>query len=119
MPQKLVIIEDNPIIALDLEMICQDAGWTVIAIAASVDEVKEKFRDVMPDVVLSDMELIGKEDGVDAVTWLKSRNPDLKAIFITATLDPSHLHRISQTEPLEVFSKPLDRERLIKALSMI
>lgn len=116
MSLKLAIIEDDPLLAYDLEMICQDAGWSVLATANSMDQVKQKLQDVSLDVIISDMQLIGPENGADAVTWLKARNPDLQVIFVTGTQDAELLHRIDAVNPQEVFSKPVDPACLVEAL---
>jgi DNA-binding NarL/FixJ family response regulator len=62
------------------------------------------------------MQLIGPENGADAVTWLKARNPDLQVIFVTGTQDAELLHRIDAVNPQEVFSKPVDPACLVEAL---
>jgi|Cruoilmetagenom7_1024161.scaffolds.fasta_scaffold25076_2 DNA-binding NarL/FixJ family response regulator len=117
MTRTLAIIEDDPLLALDLELLCQDAGWDVAAIARSFEEVKFKLRNDHPDMVISDMELIGTGDGVDAVSWLKQRNPDLKIIFVTGATKDYLLKRIDETCPLRVFSKPVDPDRFVSLLN--
>jgi len=118
MSPTVAIIEDNPLLACDLECICQDAGWTVLAMANSLDEVKQKLQEVPLDAVISDMQLIGPEDGVDAVTWLKERNPGLQVVFVTGTVDPALLTRIDAVKPQQVFAKPVDPSRLTETLDV-
>jgi len=116
MPRTLVIIEDDPLIALDLELLCQDAGWRVAEIARSLDEVKSKCGAAVPDMVVSDMDLIGPGDGVDAVNWLRQKNPDLQIVFVTGTRNEEKLERINETEPKQVFAKPLDSSKFLRLL---
>lgn len=118
MSPTVAIIEDNPLLACDLEWICQDAGWTVLAVANSLNEVRQKLNEVPIDAVISDMQLIGPEDGVDVVTWLKKRNPGLHVVFVTGTEDPALLTRIDAVKPQEVFAKPVDPTRLTKTLNV-
>ncbi|HDZ53594.1 hypothetical protein LCGC14_0045490 [marine sediment metagenome] len=117
MAHKLAIIEDDPLIALDLEALCEGAGWTVVAIARSLDEVKCKLGNEPLDMVVSDMELIGPGDGVDAVSWIQQKNPELSIIFVTGTCKEEHLKRIKHTAPRCVFTKPLDASSFVAFLS--
>jgi len=70
--RTVAIIEDEPIIALELESICTDAGFQVVGFAATASKAWEKFSDIPPDVLISDMELADGSDGVEAVLRLRT-----------------------------------------------
>jgi len=115
--KTVAIIEDEPIIALELESICTDAGFQVVGFAATASKAWEKFSDIPPDVLISDMELADGSDGVDTVLRLRTLRPDMFIIFVTAAKMSETVDRIVASNPDRVLNKPFDVAELRKALA--
>ncbi|MGJ8547800.1 MAG: response regulator [Sulfitobacter sp.] len=115
----LVIAEDDPLIALDIQLCCEEAGLTVLAIAGSVAQAKRKFSEHCPDAIVSDMELGPDGDGCDIVEEIRKRCPDIRVIFLTGTTDPIKLKRIADAMPEIILTKPVQPRKLEEALQLI
>ncbi len=108
----VLIIEDEPIIALDLTRLVRELGHNVAATAATRDEAVAGAREVRPGLVLADIRLADGSSGMDAAAdILQSFN--IPVIFITAF--PEHLLTGERPEPAFLITKPF-REEAVKAL---
>jgi DNA-directed RNA polymerase specialized sigma24 family protein len=108
----VLIIEDEPIIALDLTRLVRELGHTVIGVATTRDEAVESARGANPGLVLADIRLADGSSGIDAATQIL-REFDLPVIFITAF--PEHLLTGERPEPAFLITKPF-REEAVKAI---
>jgi CheY-like chemotaxis protein len=117
--KTLVIVEDEPLIAMDIRQRCEDAGYTVLAVAGTVAQAERNFADHCPDAIVSDMDLSSDGNGCDIVEAIRKRCPDIKVVFVTGTTDPVKLERIAATKPETVLSKPLQPRRLEEALQFL
>lgn len=117
--KTLVIVEDEPFIAMDIRARCEDAGYTVLAVAGSVVQAERNFADHCPDAIVSDMDLSSGGNGCDIVEAIRKRCPDIKVVFVTGTTDPVKLKRIAATKPETVLSKPLPPRLLEEALRVL
>jgi CheY-like chemotaxis protein len=66
-PPRIMIVEDEPLIALDLSSILQEMGCTICAVAETAEEAVEAARRERPDLILADIRLQGEEDGISAI----------------------------------------------------
>ena len=108
----VLIIEDEPIIALDLTRLVRELGHRVAATAATHAEAVAAAREVKPGLVLADIRLADGSSGMEAASEiLKSFN--IPVIFITAF--PEHLLTGERPEPAFLITKPF-REEAVKAL---
>lgn len=108
----ILIIEDEPLIAMDIEQMVLSLGHSVTGIARTHAEALELFRTNPPGMVLADIQLADGSSGIDAVNdILKARA--LPVIFITAF--PEHLLTGERPEPAFLVTKPFD-ENMVKAL---
>ena len=108
----VLIIEDEPIIALDLTRLVRELGHRVAATAATRDEAVAAARETRPGLVLADIRLADGSSGMEAASEiLKSFN--IPVIFITAF--PEHLLTGERPEPAFLITKPF-REEAVKAL---
>ena len=108
----VLIIEDEPIIALDLTRLVRELGHRVAATAATRDEAVAAAREHKPGLVLADIRLADGSSGMEAASEiLKSFN--IPVIFITAF--PEHLLTGERPEPAFLITKPF-REEAVKAL---
>ena len=112
MATDVLIIEDEPIIALDLTRLVRELGHRVAATAATRDEAVAAARETRPGLVLADIRLADGSSGMEAASEiLKSFN--IPVIFITAF--PEHLLTGERPEPAFLITKPF-REEAVKAL---
>jgi CheY-like chemotaxis protein len=100
---KVLIIEDEPIIALDLENLVSELGHNVVGTAASRDEAVRKALAERPGLVLADINLGEGGSGIDAVNDILN-SFDIPVIFITAY--PEKLLTGERPEPTYLIAKP-------------
>lgn len=112
---KVMIIEDEAIIALNLSQIVQEMGHTVTGVAATRAEAVELAARERPDLVLADIQLADQSSGIDAVNDILAQFEDLPVIFITAY--PERLLTGSQPEPTFIITKPFREEQVYSAVS--
>ena len=108
---KVLIIEDEPIIAADLEQIVTDLGHTVTGNATTRDEAVTMANENPPGLILCDIQLADNSSGIDAAHDILSRF-DVPVIFITAF--PERLLTGERPEPTYLISKPF-QESTVKA----
>lgn len=100
---RVLIIEDESIIALDLENLVSELGHKVVGTAATKDEAVMKARAQKPGLVLADINLGEGGSGIDAVTEIL-RSFDIPVIFVTAY--PERLLTGERPEPTYLITKP-------------
>lgn len=100
----VLIIEDEPLIALDLEDLLQAYGAVTFSFAESQRSAIEASREQRPDFILSDVSLI-EGTGPLAVQAIQGEHGDIPVIFVTATPDACS----PCAPPGRVFHKPMDR----------
>ncbi|MFZ4688354.1 MAG: response regulator [Polymorphobacter sp.] len=99
----VMIIEDEPIIAMDLESIVGELGHAVAGIATTHDEALALFEATSPGLVLADIQLADASSGIDAVRHILMEH-DVPVIFITAF--PERLLTGERPEPTFLITKP-------------
>lgn len=114
---KILIIEDEAIVAEDLEMAITDIGYEVLGRADSADDAIQKAFELKPDLVLMDIVLKGEKNGIDASREIK-RKMDIPVIFLTAYSDNDLIDRAKSSEPYAYLVKPFQREQLLAAIEM-
>ena len=112
---KVMIIEDEPVIALDLETIVSDAGHAVFGVAQTHEEAVKIGTDGRPDLILADIRLADESSGIDAVNDLLAAHGDVPVIFITAY--PERLLTGEKPEPAFLITKPFRTEQVLSAIS--
>ena len=112
---KIMIIEDEPIIAEDLQDIVTDLGHRVIGIARTRDEARELAASERPQLVLADIQLADNSSGIDAVNDLLTSGIDVPVIFITAF--PERLLTGDKPEPAFLITKPFTVSQVRSAVS--
>lgn len=113
---KFLIVEDEALLAMDIEAIVEDCGHRVIAEAACLAEVEVLESIVAPDVALVDVQLANGSSGLDVCALIQSRWRNTVIVFLTAN---------SSKLPLDlagaygVIAKPFSRNGLVSALQYI
>jgi len=108
----VLIIEDEPIIALDLTRVVRELGHKVVGVGMTRDEAVELARKATPGLILADIRLADGSSGIDAASLIL-RDLDIPVIFITAF--PEHLLTGERPEPAFLITKPF-REEAVKAI---
>jgi DNA-directed RNA polymerase specialized sigma24 family protein len=111
---KVLIIEDEPIISLDLQSIVREMGHSVAAIATTRDEAVRAARRTEPGLVLADIKLADGSSGIDAVRQILSE-VQVPIVFITAY--PERLLTGERPEPTFLVTKPFVPETVRVAVS--
>jgi CheY-like chemotaxis protein len=109
---RVLVIEDEPIIAMDLEALVESLGHAVIGNARTHTEAVEMVRRERPGLVLADIQLADGSSGLDAVNEIL-QSFDVPVIFITAY--PEYLLTGRRPEPTFLITKPF-REDMVKAV---
>lgn len=112
---KIMIIEDEAVIAMDLEGIVGDMGHQVTGIAKTETEALALFAKETPDLILSDIQLADMSSGIDAVNKIVGENAEIPVIFITAF--PERLLTGEGPEPAFLITKPYTEEQVRSAVS--
>ena len=114
---KILIVEDNPLIAEDIKNMLATRGYTSIAIATSQEQALKAVRTQLPDIALMDIHLSDKLDGIDTAMELKQRH-QVPVIYITAFADEDTVERAKVTEPYGYIVKPFDENELFYTLEI-
>jgi CheY-like chemotaxis protein len=110
---RVLIIEDEPLIAMDIAQIVLDMGHTVCATAARKDEALVAAREQRPGLVLADVQLQEGDSGIEAVREIL-RAIDVPVVFVTGF--PERLLTGEALEPAFLVTKPFDAETLKAAI---
>jgi CheY-like chemotaxis protein len=108
----ILVIEDEPLIAMDFEEMVESLGHRVVGTARTRNEAGEIFKRTEPKMVLADIQLADGSSGIDAVNDILATSP-IPVIFITAF--PERLLTGERPEPAFLVTKPFNPE-MVKAL---
>src|SRR3569623_1226747 len=111
---RVLIIEDEPIIAMDIETIVRDLGHDVTGVAVTRDEAVASAMEDRPGLVLADIQLADDSSGIDAVKDILAEF-QVPVIFITAF--PERLLTGERPEPTFLITKPFQRSTVKAAIS--
>jgi CheY-like chemotaxis protein len=114
---RILVVEDEQIVAMDLEQCCHDLGHTVVASASSADEALVFVREHDPELVLMDINLRGTISGIEAASIIRERFQK-PVIFITAYDDEATILKARVAEPYGYLLKPFDGRELGAAIQM-
>jgi len=108
---RILIVEDDATIALGLRMLLYHWGYDVIAVAASGEHALVLAAAEPPDLVLMDVRLEGRMDGIETASVLRFQHR-MPVLFLTAQTDPRTLDRLAGSEAGGVLFKPVEPDRL-------
>ena len=108
-----MVVEDEAVIALRLQQMLKEMGYDVIGVSYSGEEALEKARSLRPDLILMDIMIPGKLDGIAVAEMVKSEL-DIPVIFLTAFSEDKIIERAKKAEPYGYILKPF-QDREIKA----
>jgi CheY-like chemotaxis protein len=112
---RVMVIEDEAIIAMDISAIVREMGHRVTGVARTRTEAVRLAMETKPDLVLADIQLADNSSGIDAVNDILGEFQDLPVIFITAF--PERLLTGARPEPAFLITKPYSEEQVRSAVS--
>lgn len=108
---RLVIVEDEIIVALDLKTRLQLLGYEVVGVFNAGEDGLNGVEELKPDLILMDIGLGGRIDGIQAAETIRERF-QIPVIYVTASTDEKTLERAKVTEPFGYLLKPFEDQEL-------
>lgn len=112
---RVLIIEDEAIIAMDIENMVTEMGHTSVGNARTQTQAVEMVDKERPDLILADIQLADNSSGIDAVNQILTSHGDIPVIFITAF--PERLLTGERPEPAFLITKPYTEDQVRSAVS--
>jgi two-component system, response regulator PdtaR len=114
-PLRALVVEDQLLIALDLEALLQETGAIVVGIAADATDALPLAAEHRPDVALINIILLNGHDGIQLANDIREM-VDASIIFCTGSGDPATLKRISAFGKAQLLLKPYDLHDVTRAM---
>ncbi len=114
---RVLIIEDDPLIAIDIEQILNNLNFIVSGTAYTVEDALHQLKNNTPDAVLMDINLEDEKDGIDIAEIINDKY-QLPFIFLTSHADKLTLERAKKTKPAGYIIKPFDEKDLLAGLEI-
>ncbi len=115
--KKILIVEDESLVALDISQSVVSLGYKPIGTASSYDAAVELADKSRPDLILMDICLKGEKDGIEAASTIKTKY-DTPVIYITALNSEEDIQRAVSTNPSAYLIKPFDTKSLQVAIKI-
>jgi len=115
--KSVLIVEDEPIIAADLQDRLTHLGYEIMATPDSGEEALLNISQKIPDLILLDVQLAGALDGVETAMRIRETT-DVPLIFLTSNSDEATFHRARQVQPRAFISKPFRGRDLDHAIEL-
>lgn len=108
---KILIVEDEAIVALSIKMELKKLDCVVIGMASTEEEVFDIIKDNIPDIILMDINLGKNENGIDIINKIKEKQ-DIPVLYLTAFSDDETMAEAFATNPLGYIVKPFKEQDL-------
>jgi PAS domain S-box-containing protein/putative nucleotidyltransferase with HDIG domain len=115
--ERILVVEDERIVAEDIKLRLNGLAYTVCGIAFSGEEAVKKIGEMRPDLVLMDIVLQGKMNGIEAAEVIRSHF-EVPVVYLTAYSDDKTLERAKMTEPFGYLLKPFEDRDLKTTIEM-
>lgn len=115
--ERILVVEDEPVVALDLQQTLEGMGHEVCSIRTSFKSAIEAVEEFSPSLVLMDIHLQGAGDGIDACNLIYERWK-LPVIFLTAFADEKTVNRAAACKPFGYLIKPFVSKELYAVLQV-
>ena len=116
-PSRILIVEDDRIVARDIQQQLSKIGHTVVGITPRGEDALPFTLQSQPNLVLMDIRLEGDTDGIDAAQQIRERC-GIPVVYLTAYADDQTLRRAGITEPFGYLLKPFEDSQLRTAIEM-
>ena len=115
---KILVVEDERIIAMDLQNRLKRLGYAVPAVVSRGEDAISKAAEINPDLVLMDIVLQGALDGIEAAGQIHARL-NIPVVYLTAYADEKTLQRAKITEPYGYLLKPFEERDLHTTIEIV
>jgi len=115
--EKIMVVEDEWVVADQLCRSLEDLGYRICSTASAGDEAIRKVEADSPDLILMDIVLKGKMDGIEAADRINSQF-NIPMIYLTAYTNQEYIERAKQTKPFSYLVKPFHQNELYANIEM-
>jgi DNA-binding LytR/AlgR family response regulator len=116
-PIKILIVEDEMIIAANTSLQLTNLGYEVSGIVSRGEEALVHIKNNLPDIILLDIRLKGKLDGIETAHQMQ-KNFNIPIIYLTSNVDDANFERAKKTNPYAFISKPFKKLDLQHAIEL-
>ncbi|HSG22563.1 MAG TPA: EAL domain-containing protein [Azonexus sp.] len=117
LPINLMLVEDERIVAFDLKRQLQGFGYNVSSVVASGEQAVSRIAVEKPDLILMDIHLEGRMDGIEAASQIRAEH-QIPVIFLTAYAEDDTLRRALDSRPFGYLIKPCEGRELHATIQM-
>lgn len=117
MDVKILVVEDEAIVALEIQNTLERNGYQVVGLANSGEEAIRRATEALPDLILMDIRIKGTMDGIEAANHIRA-TLHIPVIFLTAHAEDDSLQRAKQTQPYGYILKPFQERDLKVAVEI-
>ncbi len=114
---SVLIVEDEPLVADEHETMLLDMGYKVVGKCKTATEAIDKSLQMMPDLILMDINLDIGTSGIEAAKKIL-KNQSIPIIFVTGFLDADTLKQVKTIQPYGYLQKPVQRDLLFSSIEM-
>ena len=114
---KILVVEDEMVIAMNLVSILEDLGYEVLDPANSYEEAVESLKNDQPDIALLDIQLDSDKDGIDFAKYI-NQHQEIPFIYLTSNADSRTLNQAKETSPSSYLVKPFNQEDLFTSIEI-
>ena len=114
---RILVVEDESIVALDVKQRLEGMGYPVVGMAATGEQAIRIASEAAPDLILMDIKLKGKMDGIEAAEFIQ-HSQNIPVIFLTAFADEATLQRARVTHAFGYILKPFEERDLTTTIEM-
>jgi DNA-binding NarL/FixJ family response regulator len=115
---RILIVEDDALIAMDMAGLVEDLGHEVLATAPAAETALALARADRPDIALVDIRLAGKADGGELAAWLY-RDLGVRSLFVSGSITEAFREAMAEHHPIGFLGKPITHRNLGEALQAI
>ncbi len=115
---KILVVEDELLVALDIRRILEKRGFTIVGIADTGESAIESAGQLQPDLVLMDITLRGQVDGIEAARSIIA-DYDIPVVYLTSHSDEDTLHKIRDSQVYGYLVKPVNASELFVTVALV
>ena len=114
---RILVVEDERIIAEDIKMSLEESGYEVVSLESSADGAINAIRQHNPDLILMDIVLKSEMDGIEVAEIIRDQH-QVPVIYLTSHADPLTIERAQKTQPFGYLIKPFATRELDCSIQM-
>ena len=115
---RILVVEDERIVGLHLEVMLKSFGYDVVANVANGEQALQTIEEVVPDLVLMDINIEGEIDGIDTAARIPASH-HIPVVYLTSYSDEATLERARATRPHGYLLKPFSERELRATIEMV